>query len=422
MVDLASYLYRAVYLLGLAIAPRVFSPDPTTPNSLAAALLVPLAVLGIVLGGAVVLKKRIESREGRVAAALLWVSVAAAIGGALYFTGPRAPLAHGAAVLALIVWPTLAATAAALAGEYLGSDFKHKRTAVAALVIAGGLFVHGDGKKNMGDTAHMWSIALAREPAHEVAFEQVTRPLLTRNKLDDVNKRAATCLRANPAACVCLVARATVAQKKHDVDRATQMAGEAAKTCPNMTAARAVHVDALVLAGKNEEALAEADEALLLDDDPARAHGAKATALAALGKMAEAVAEAEKAVGSSSGREASLLIAFEKITSGDLDGAETLLRTMLGTNAEDADVRYNLALIAEKRNKYNDARNGYLAALKIDPSYKAARYNLALLTWRRGVTEEAKNHAKKYAEMAPNDPATMTLMQTVFGETPAQSP
>ena len=91
---------------------------------------------------------------------------------------------------------------------------------------------------------------------------------------------------------------------------------------------------------------------------------------------------------------------------------------LLAANAQDADVVYDLALIADKRGKYNDARNGYLAALKINPTYKEARYNLAMLTWRRGVVEEAKNHARKYAEIAPGDPAAVTLLEMVGEKAP----
>ncbi len=420
MVDLANYLYRAFFLLGLAIAPRVLSPDPATPRNLAVALLVPICALGGVLAAAYVLKKRLDSREARIAAALLWVSVAAALGAAIYFSGPRAPLARGAAPLALVVWPTLGAVAAALAGSFLVSSFKHKRTAAAALVIAGGYFVHADGAKNMGNAAHMWNIALGKEPDNEAAFENVTRTMLAQGKLDDVVKRANACLRVAPTACACLVTKATALQRKRETDKlaadkALQAAADAAKACPNLTAARAVHAESLAMAGRLDEAYAEADEALAQGDDPARAHTAKASVLIAAGKMKEAEAEAQKAVEAGGGRDAKLLIASLAISGGNLDAAEAALKVMLAERPQDADVQYNLALIADKRSKYNEARNGYLATLKLDPTYKAARYNLALLTFRRGVTDEAKNHAKKYAEMAPNDPAAATLLNTIFG-------
>lgn len=407
-------------LLGLAIAPRLFSPDPATPKNVAIALFVPLLLLGGLLAGAHYLKRHFATREATAAAALIWVSVAVALGLALYFSGPRAPLARGAAPLALVVWPALAAVAATLAGEYLGSSFKHKRTAAAALVLSGGLFVHGDAHKKMGDTDFMWKTALDREPENEAAFERVSRSLLAQGKLDEVTKRAGACLRASPSACPCLVAKVVVAQKKRDPEKAVQAAADAVRACPNITAARAANAEALALAGKFDEALAEADEAITLADDLPRAHAARASVLLSAGRLKEAEEEAQKASSAGNSHEAKLVTVRLAIDAGNLDGAETMLKAMQAADPPDAHVLYNLALIADKRNRYNDARNGYLGALKLDPMYRQARYNLALLTHRRGVTEEAKNHAKKFADMAPNDPLTGPLLQTIFGGQPAQ--
>ena len=432
MVELANYLYRALLLLGLAIAPRVFSPDPATPKNVAIALFVPLIVLGGLLAAAYSAKKRLQTLEARVAAGLVWVAVAAALAGAITFSGSRAPLARGAAPVALFVWPALAAVAATLAGTFLGSSFKHKRTGAAALVLAGGLFVHGDAHKNMGGAAFMWKTALDREPANEAAFERVTATLVAQGKLDDANKRAAACLRANPTACPCLVTKATILQRKIVQGRADQykaeserlvsVASDAAKACPNVTAARAIHAEALAAAGKLDEANAEADEALTMDDDPSRAHAAKATVLLREGKTAEAQAEAAKAQEGSGGRDAKMMLVQLAITNNDLDGAEATLKALQAANPQDADVAYDLALIADKRNKYNDARNGYLATLKLDPTYKDARYNLTVMTHRRGVIEEAKSHARKFAEIAPDDPRVGPLLQLVNGSAPTQAP
>lgn len=401
-------------LLGLAIAPRLSSPDPATPKNLALAFGLPLIVLGGALYGALQLRRRNDALEARVAATLVWVSVAAGIAGALYFSGPRAPLARGAALVALVVWPALAAIAATLAGAYLGSSFKHKRTAATALVLAGGLFVHGDGAKSLGDAASQWKRALDRDPAHEAAFVEVTRSLVAQGRLEDANKRAAACLRIEPTACACLVVKATIAQKKGDLDKAVPFAGDAAKTCPRVTAARAVNAEILAAAGRLAEASAEADEALALNDDPARAHAAKAAVLLAQGKVAEAQEEAQKAQ-QAGGAEGRHLLVQMALDANDLERAEALAKANLAERPQDAGAQYDAAAVADRRNKYNDARNGYLAALKIDPAYKDARYALALLTYRRGVLEESKNHAKKFSEMAPNDPRSGPLMQMIFG-------
>lgn len=414
---LADYLFRALCLLGLAIAPRALSPDPATPRNAAIALLIALAGLGAVLAVGVFLKRRLDTREARIAAAMIWVSVAAAIGAAIYFTGPEAPLVRGAAPLALVVWPALAATAAALAGSYLGSSWKHKRSAAAALVLAGALFVHGDANKKLGDRAFLWKTALDRDPANPAAFDHVARQLIGQGKLAEAGRRADACLAASPDACPCLIVRLTLAQRKRDAEKAVAAGAEAARLCPTSVAARAGNAEALAMAGKLDEALAEADAAVALPGDPARAHAAKATVLMQAGRAEEAAKEAAEATSAAGGRDAAMAIAAMKIAAGDLDGADALLRPLRATNPEDADLLYNLALVADRRGQYNEARNGYLAALKINPEHKEARYNLAVMTWRRGVAEEARNHARKFAKLAPNDPAAAALLQMV-GEKP----
>jgi len=66
--------------------------------------------------------------------------------------------------------------------------------------------------------------------------------------------------------------------------------------------------------------------------------------------------------------------------------------------------------VADRRNNYNAARQGYLATLRVDPCYASARYNLAHLTWKAGINEEAIHHARKFAETAaPGDPMLQQL-------------
>lgn len=422
MVDLASYLFRAMYLLGLAIAPRLLSPDPYPPRSAPLTLLLSLAVLGALLWGARELKRRFDSLEARIAAGLVWVAVAASLAASIYWAGPRAPLAQGAAPLAAVVWPALAAVAAAVAGRYLGSNWKHKRSGATAAVLAAGIFIHADAAKNMGDVPHMWSVALTHDPANETAFERVTSALLSQGKLDEVSKRAAACLRESPGSCKCLVTRVQVAQKKRDPLKAVEAGATAAEMCPTLTAARAANAEALAMAGRMEDALKEADEAIVLDDE-ARGRGAKASILMAMGRTKEAEEEAAKAGSAPGGsREAGLLVVSLAINNGDLDAAEKTLKELQAKNPQDTDVLYNLALVADKRGKYNEARNGYLAALRIDPRYKAARYNLAVLTYRRGVVDEARNHARKYAEIDPGDPSAAALLKMVNADQPRQAP
>lgn len=131
----------------------------------------------------------------------------------------------------------------------------------------------------------------------------------------------------------------------------------------------------------------------------------------AAGRYVEARAEVEKALAAGAGRDAKLLAAKLAIMRDDLDAALRLLEPLAETN--DALVHYNLGLIAQRRNEYNQARSHYLAAAKADPNYAATRYNLAVLTWDAGVQEEARHHAQAFLALSPDDPRAVALRRKV---------
>ena len=93
-------------------------------------------------------------------------------------------------------------------------------------------------------------------------------------------------------------------------------------------------------------------------------------------------------------------------------------RELARDDANDADVAYDIALVADKRGDYNAARQGYLSVLRIDPDHANARYNVALLCQRKGVQDEAKHHARRFGEAHPDDARGKALLATV-GEAPA---
>lgn len=147
-----------------------------------------------------------------------------------------------------------------------------------------------------------------------------------------------------------------------------------------------------------------------------------ALALEAAGRYPEARSEVELALAAGAGRDAKLLAAKMAILRDDLDAALRLLEPLAATQPDDALVLYNLGLIAQRRNEYNNARSRYLAAIKADPSYAPARYNLALLTWEAGVKDEAQHHALKFLELSPTDPLAVELRSTILAPTPPADP
>ncbi|HLT37980.1 MAG TPA: hypothetical protein VK034_16960, partial [Enhygromyxa sp.] len=74
------------------------------------------------------------------------------------------------------------------------------------------------------------------------------------------------------------------------------------------------------------------------------------------------------------------------------------------------------------RNAYNKARSSYLAALRANEDFPAARYNLAILTWNRNVVDEARHHVERFAERWPKDPRTFELMAMINPTAPSAEP
>src|SRR5689334_10068598 len=118
MSELAFLLTRTIHLLALCLAPQWLSPEPLPPRPLAAWGAGAAAALAATLALSALFASRIGTRLARVGAALAWIAVAVAIGAALYFRGPHAPLARGVPLLAAPVWLSLAVIASAAAEQW----------------------------------------------------------------------------------------------------------------------------------------------------------------------------------------------------------------------------------------------------------------------------------------------------------------
>ncbi len=154
----------------------------------------------------------------------------------------------------------------------------------------------------------------------------------------------------------------------------------------------------------------------------AQEHYALALELDAAGRSFEAATAAEQAVAAGAGRDAKLLAAKLAILRNDLPAADRLLRPLVAEEPQLASARYNLGIVAHRRGEYNGARAEYLAALQADPRHAASRYNLALLTWSAGVRDEARHHASKFLELAPDDPRGAQLRDRFTLATPSADP
>lgn len=146
---------------------------------------------------------------------------------------------------------------------------------------------------------------------------------------------------------------------------------------------------------------------------------AEAASLEASGDLAGALAKAETALAVGGGRDATITVAKLAILLEQYDRASSVLQPLVEADPNDAIAQYDLALTHHRRNDYNKARKGYLAALRADPQHADARFNLALLCWKKGVQEEARHHAEKFRESFSGDPRVAELAAMM---TPAAAP
>lgn len=441
LADLANHLVRAVQLLALTVAPQGFSPEPVAPENPILFGLLAAGLLAGILYFAVWFRRDVDTAAARASAALLWVAVAGALLVPIFVRGDAGPLARGVVYLAVPVWAALALTASTAAGQYLGSSFKNRRMGALVIVLGAGALQFANAAALYASRDKMWRDALKRDISNEAAINGVTRALVRSYKYDDARKVADRCLAAAPEACGCLEARARLAadrvanrclapqpaacscqnaadaavQRAQQLDLALADARAAVAACPERALSRAILAEVLALRGENAEAEEQANAGLGLGGKGEdRLHYALALTQQAQGKYDDAEAELKLAIKAGAGRDAKLLAGAIALMKDDLDGAERTLKPLVGTPPRDPVAAYNLALVADRRGVYNAAREGYLNTLRADPCYATARYNLAQLTWKAGIQEEARHHARKYAEgAAPGDPLVVQLSALV---------
>jgi tetratricopeptide (TPR) repeat protein len=403
-------LFRAACLLGLAVAPPFLSPEPRTPENLDLAAVVSLALLVAAAYGAFRLR---AARGGLAAPALIGLALVAAVVCAAIFRGDRAPLGRGLLFVAIPLWGGLANAAGVVAERRRGPGW---RSFAARLTAATGSLLLLASAGWMFSAERMWARVAATGGDSRRALDALTGGKLRARDYEGAILALDRCVEASPDACACLAGRADVRTRvpgadRSALDQAVADARAAVARCPKDPGARAALATTLAASGDGAEAERTARDALVDGDDP-RVRYALAVALDRQGRAADALAEAKRAVDGGAGRDAALMVGALSITAGDLDGARRAL-TPLAADAGDAAVQYDLALVADRTNDYNRARQGYLAALRADPTLAAARYNLVVLTLRYGVVDEAKHHARSFAEAFPGDPRRAELERMV---------
>jgi tetratricopeptide (TPR) repeat protein len=192
--------------------------------------------------------------------------------------------------------------------------------------------------------------------------------------------------------------------------------------CADSPRGKGQSAEALTRAGKHDEAIARAKEALATDPNEPFATYALAHAAYAKGDVAQAVEQAKLAVDRQRGAPAHLLLGLIAFRANDFGSAKAGFEKMLAQNPDDTDAHFNLAVLAARQNRYRDAREGYLKVLSLDPKHLDARYNLGLLTAGAGATMEAQHHLQKLEAIAPKDDPRVTSLRATLARPAAPSP
>ena len=408
----ADILTRAASLLALAFAPPLLSPEPLpSAHPLLAGILAALALTAIVLGAAR-LRARLSTRDARAGAALLILAVLASLAGAAVFRGDRAPLGRGVLFVAVPLWLGLALVAGAVAELRLWARLRHARLLAALIVAGAGLALFIASSRWLTSPDKMWWQVLRKDGSNASAVDALTRAASRARDRATLLHILDVCVTEQPDACACRARRADVQLRNHDPEAAVADARAAAERCPTDPTTRLTLAVALASHGEGDLAEQEARAGLQKSDDP-RLHYALALALEHRSRPAEALTEARVAVDSGAGRDAVILLALLQINAGDLDTAVRALAPLVAADPSDAEAQYTLALAADKQDRLNSARQGYLAALRADPHFADARYNITLLTLRHGLLDEARIHGRQFREIFPGDPRTPELGRLV---------
>jgi tetratricopeptide (TPR) repeat protein len=195
-----------------------------------------------------------------------------------------------------------------------------------------------------------------------------------------------------------------------DVDAGREVLGllAAARTCsfPDLAGVRA---EALVRAGSGEEGRSQASALLKRNDRDAHALCAVGLGAYQEGTWPAAAELMDRAVKAGAGDGARELLGLARYHLNDLAGARSAFQGILATEPHDLDATYNLALVAQKQDRYGEARKLYLTVLRANPKHRQARYNLALLAHSIGAQEEAQHNLALLEQAAPEDPMVQRL-------------
>jgi tetratricopeptide (TPR) repeat protein len=385
--------WRVVVLLALAVAPYAAPVDAvaSTHTATAAAHLVGFVAIAVALGLAV----RASWATSKPLAWAVAATMVFAVVASLVFDGDRGPLARGTWLVAPLAWASIAL--------FTREAFLPRARRLAVIAVAAvAMLSLAIGAARLGSRDALWKQAFAADPSNESAALAVADSLRGRGDLDSAYDTESGCVRARPDSCRCEEAADADAIDlgKYVYARASL---ERASSCPRTPRQVGMMAEALIGTNAIREGIRQAE--IALSSNPTEPHAAYARAWGTMlkGYPADAKGFAEQAVALQRGLPAHLLLGLIEYQLADFDKAAVQFQAALNDDPNSVQANYDTALLAQRRNNYHDAREGYLKTIRLDPTFADAQYNLILLTFNAGVLAEAQHRFEEMATQCPTD-------------------
>jgi tetratricopeptide (TPR) repeat protein len=151
--------------------------------------------------------------------------------------------------------------------------------------------------------------------------------------------------------------------------------------------------------------------------------GIRAEALAATGAPEEARRVANDVLSrDGQNRFARRALAIVQVTSSLWPEADAALNKLIAEDPSDIDSLYYVAFSDSRRDRYNEARQGFLRVLRVNNRHVDARYNLVTLVAGAGATAEAYHHFEELQSIAPAGDPRIANARAALGSTPPKDP
>jgi tetratricopeptide (TPR) repeat protein len=249
------------------------------------------------------------------------------------------------------------------------------------------------------------------------ALEEAAR-LHRQGALADASSRYRQVLESEPDHAGALYHLAVIGCQQGEFDRGIELVRRSLASDPRQPRAHNLLGMALGRLGRQQEALASFDDALLLQPDFADAHGNRASALMELGRAAEAVESYERALAlqaDSVGDWLNLGSALHQL--GRHDDAIASYERALALRPEFVEAHFNRGNVLAHLARYEEALAGYDRTLSLNRRHAAALGRRGHVLAKLGRIEHAIASFEEVLALAPNYPGALAdLAHTLLSQ------